>query len=190
MLSKIHHFFNCLAESPIELYSEFGLQHELAIFLRTQYPDLQVWLEYPVSRIFNPVPQFIKKEIDLYIADQQGRRFVIELKMPKNNCGTPAVMYNAIGDVKFLEQLRMANIDGCYSILITQRQAFWQVQRANAGIYNYFNGQINLQTIVVGDLPLFLQSRGAIELDGNYHAEWQTCTDINATNWKYYVLDI
>jgi hypothetical protein len=32
MLDKINRFFETIQQTPIELYSEFGLQHELAIF--------------------------------------------------------------------------------------------------------------------------------------------------------------
>ena len=45
MLNKINQFFESISDSPIELYSEFGLQHELAIFLRNNFEDLTVRLE-------------------------------------------------------------------------------------------------------------------------------------------------
>ena len=51
MIEGINIFFNKIQQTPIELYSEFGLQHELAIFLRNNYPDLTVRLEYPTPRI-------------------------------------------------------------------------------------------------------------------------------------------
>jgi hypothetical protein len=191
MIYRIKKFFNNIQDTPIELYSEFGLQHELAIFLRTNYPDLNVRLEYPTPRIFNPLPQFIKKEIDIYVTTLAGERYVIELKMPKDDCGTPNEMYRAIQDVKFLEQLKQNNIDGCYAILVTQRQAFWQASQANAGIYQFFNGhQVNIQSVDVGHLPNFLHKKGPIALNKNYHGNWNKYTDKNNKNWKYYVLDI
>ena len=191
MIDKINNFFNAIQRTPIELYSEFGLQHELAIFLRTNYPDLTVRLEYPTPRIFSQHPQFIKKEIDIYVRTQAGQRFVIELKMPKDDCGTPNEMYRAIQDVKFLEQLRQNNIDGCFAILFTERQAFWQAPQANAGIYQFFNGlQVNIQSVEIGHLPNFLKKNGPIELNNNYQGIWNDYTDVNNTNWKYYVLDI
>ena len=124
MLDKINRFFDTIQQTPIELYSEFGLQHELAIFLRSNFPDLIVRLEYPTPGIFNPLPDLLKKEIDIYITTQQGQRYVIELKMPKDDCGTPKEMYRAIEDVKFLEQLRQNHFDSCYAVLLTERQAF------------------------------------------------------------------
>ena len=191
MIDRINNFFTTIHQTPIELYSEFGLQHELAIFLRNNYQDLTVKLEYPTPKIFNPLPQFIKKEIDIYLTTQAGQRYVVELKMPKDDCGTPNEMYRAIQDVKFLEQLRQNNIDGCYAILITERQAFWQAAQANAGIYQLFNGQqVNIQSVDIGHLPNFLHRRGPIILNQNYQGNWTNYTDLNGTNWKYYVLDI
>lgn len=191
MIERINQFFTTIQQIPIELYSEFGLQHELAIFLRNNYQDLTVRLEYPTPRIFNPLPQFIKKEIDIYITTQTGQRYVIELKMPKDDCGIPNEMYSAIKDVKFLEQLRQNNIDGCYAILITERQAFWQAPQANAGIYQLFNGQqVDIQSVDLGQLPFFLHNKGPIILNQNYQGIWTDYVDINNTNWKYYVLNV
>lgn len=191
MLDKINSFFKTIQQKQIELYSEFGLQHELAFFLRSKCTDLIVRLEYPTSRIFNPLPYLIKKEIDIYITTQEGRRYVIELKMPKDDCGVPNEMYRAIQDVKFLEQLIENDLDGCYAILLTKCQAFWQAPRANAGIYQLFNGQeINIQTIEEADLPNFLKNRGGIQLKNQYQGIWRNYVDVDNTNWKYYVLEI
>ena len=191
MLDRINNFFTAIHQTPIELYSEFGLQHELAIYLRTNYQDITIRLDYPTPRIFNPLPQLIKKEIDIFVTTNQGQRFVIELKMPKDDCGTPNEMYRAIQDVKFLEQLRQNNIDGCYSILMTERQSFWQAPQANAGIYQFFNGQnVNIQTLDITHLPNFLHKRGVIQLANAYQGQWQDYTDANNTHWKYYILDI
>lgn len=187
----INQFFIHIQQNPIELYSEFGLQHELAIFFRGNYPDLIVRLEYPTPRIFNPLPQFIKKEIDIYVTTQSGERYVFEIKMPKDDCGTPNEMYRAIQDVKFLEQLKQNNIDGCYAILVTERQAFWQAPQANAGIYQQFNGNaVNIQTLEIVHLPTFLHRKGPIQLSTNYQGTWNNYTDINNNNWRYYVLEI
>ena len=191
MIDKLNRFFETIQETPIELYSEFGLQHELAIFLRSNFPNLRVRLEYPTPRIFNPLPHFIKKEIDIYVTTEDGHRYVIELKMPKDDCGTPNEMYRAIQDVKFLEQLRQNNIDGCYAILFTERQAFWQAPQANAGIYQLFNGQqVNIQSIDSTHLPNFLQKKGAIQLVNEYQGIWNNYVDVHHVNWKYYILDI
>jgi hypothetical protein len=100
-------------------------------------------------------------------------------------------IHRAIQDVKFLEQLRQNNIDGCYSILRTKRQAFWLAPQANAGIYQFFNGQnVNIQTVEIAHLPVFLHNKGVIQLANIYQGQWQDYIDANNTEWKYYVLDI
>lgn len=137
------------------------------------------------------MPRFIKKEIDIYITTQAGERFVIELKMPKDNGGIPKAMYHAIEDVKFLEQLRHSNIDGCYAILATSCDAFFNPPRANAGIYDFFRGQqVTIQSIDIPQLPILLHTKGQIQLANVYQANWQNYIDSTNTNWKYYVLDI
>jgi hypothetical protein len=191
MLQSITHFFQSINEQPIELYSEAGLQHELALFLRNNYPDFTVRLEYPTTRIYEPTPSFIKKEIDIYITTKNGEKYVIELKMPKENGGTPKEMYHAIEDVKFLEQLRHHNMDGCYAVLMTKHVAFWQAARANSPIYKIFNGEtVNFQTLKNEEFPKFLKKSGEIQLNKTYLANWHSLVDIHNKQWKYYVLEV
>ena len=45
MLHSITHFFQSINEQPIELYSEAGLQHELALFLKQH--NIQTRIVYP-----------------------------------------------------------------------------------------------------------------------------------------------
>lgn len=191
MLDKINQFFESITDSPIELYSEFGLQHELAIFLRSNFEDLTVRLEYPTSRIFNPLPELVKKEIDLYVTNRQGEKFIIEIKMPKNDSGIPNQMYEAVRDIKFLEQMKHNHMNGCFAILMTSHSSFWQAPQANAGIYQFFNGeQINIQSLRQTNMPNFLHKKGEVRLHRNYSASWNNYLDVNNINWKYYVLEM
>ena len=191
MKNRIESFFESIKEKPIEFYSEFGLQHELALYLRTTYKDLTVKLEYPTNRILRPLPELLKKEIDIFIETDCGKKYVIELKMPKDNGGIPKAMYHALEDAKFLEQLKENNIDGCFSILATSSTAFWEAPRAEAGIYNYFNGlQVNFKTIDIPQLPYFLHKKGLISLNKEYKTEWLDYEDVESKKWKYYVLEV
>lgn len=191
MLDKINQFFESITVSPIELYSEFGLQHELAIFLRSNFEDLTVRLEYPTSRIFNPLPELVKKEIDLYVTNRQGEKFIIEIKMPKNDSGIPNQMYEAVRDIKFLEQMKNNHINGCFAILMTSHSSFWQAPQANAGIYQFFNGeQINIQSLWQTNMPDFLHKKGEVRLHRNYSATWNNYLDVHNIKWKYYVLEL
>jgi hypothetical protein len=191
MIDNINDFLNVIGEVPVELYNEAGLQHELAIFLRNNNPELQVKLEYPTSRIFENQPNFTKKEIDIYVTTQADEKFVIELKMPKNGAGTPAEMYSAIKDVKFLEELKENGIDGCYAILFTDITAFWHAPQANVGIYNFFNGnEIVIETLHIEQMPNFLQPNGPLILNDIYHGTWIEYKNIDNTDWKYYLIDV
>jgi hypothetical protein len=193
MIKRIEEFVKHINSHPIELYGEFGLQHELAFYFRNNYDDIKVYLEYPTTKIFgrSNTKSFIKKEIDLYIINSKNQKFVIELKMPKSDSGTPNEMYRAIEDVKFLEQLKLNNIDGCYSILFTNDVAFYNAKRANSSIYNKFNGkQVKINSLSIFEMPVFLHKKGPINLNNEYTSEWSTYSDINKQDWKYYILEI
>ncbi|SDD33942.1 hypothetical protein SAMN04488104_102510 [Algoriphagus faecimaris] len=191
MIERIEAFFNSIQQNPIELYNEAGLQYELAIFLRNNYPDLNVKLEFPVSRIFQNQTQFLKKEMDLFITSADGLRYVVELKAPLGNSGVPNAMYKALEDVKFLEQLSDARIDGGFSILATPAPAFWNAPRVNGMLYQMFNGDtVNFEETHIEQLPAFLQSKGRIDLNNYHEAPWQTLTALEGTLWKYYIITV
>lgn len=191
MEKMINEFIEEIKSTPIELYSEFGLQHELAIFIRNRYPKLNVRLEYPTTKIFDNPKKLIKKEIDIFITKEKGYQYAIELKMPKKDCGTPKEMYNAIIDVKFLEELKLNGITKCFSLLFTQQTAFWSAPRGKMHIYNIFNGEhVNIQSIEKSHIPKFLHTKGQIELKNNYQATWHKYHDSKNKSWKYYLISI
>jgi len=124
VLDVIHSFF-LKNNLNLELYSEAGLQHEFAFFLKNALPDFIIRLEYPITRVYRPNPGFIKKEMDIYLISPSNEKYLIELKLPKENCGTPKEMYRAIQDVKFAEELKSHGFKSCFCILITERISFW-----------------------------------------------------------------
>ena len=192
MKGKLTEFIKYINDNPLELYSEFGLQHELAIFFRNNFENLKVYLEYPVSRIFGASSKniFLKKEIDLFIIDENNDRFIIELKMPKFDSGTPNEMYRVFEDFKFLEQLKENNIKGCYSILFTNDTAFYNAKRPTSNIYNRFNGaEINIFTLNISDLPPFLHKKGGVVLSKKYKTNWQVYNDIDNNEWKFFIIE-
>ena len=80
----LDHFFENNNANGYEIYNEAGLQHELALYLRNALPDHYVRLEYPITRVFRPLQPFRKKEMDIYITDHEGRKYLIELKFRVN----------------------------------------------------------------------------------------------------------
>ena len=184
-------FFEQNNSNGYELYNEAGLQHELAIYLRNALPDHYVRLEYPITRVFRPLQPFRKKEMDIYITDNEGRKYLIELKVPRENCGAPKEMFHAIEDVKFAEELRSSGFTSCYCILITERSSFWLAPQADSGIYFRFNGEeVNISSIENTDLPDFLMKKGAISLNQTYIATWNPFQDAHNVQWKYYIMEV
>lgn len=111
--------------------------------------------------------------------------------MPKNDSGISNQMYEAVRDIKFLEQMKNNHINGCFAILMTSHSSFWQAPQANARIYQFFNGeQINIQSLWQTNMPDFLHKKGEVRLHRNYSATWNNYLDVHNINWKYYVLEL
>lgn len=60
-------FIHQVAAGEIEIYNEFSLQHEFGIFLRNNFPPYIVQFERNVRFFFQPMPEFIKHEIDITV---------------------------------------------------------------------------------------------------------------------------
>ena len=141
MIDKLIQFFKEIPENRLELYNEAGLQHELAIFLRYKFPELEVKLEYPTMKAFDGENSLLKKKMDLYVSSKDGLNYVIELKAPLGDGGVPNSMYKALEDVKFFEQVGSNRIKGGYAIFASPAQAFWNSPRTNGDLYRMFNGE-------------------------------------------------
>ena len=190
MIKIIKQFFET-KQNDLELYSEAGLQHEFAHYLKHVLPDYIIRLEYPITRVYRPSLGFMKKEMDIYLVSPTNEKYLIELKLPKENCGTPKEMYHAIQDVKFAEELKLSGFKSCYCLLITERTSFWQAPQANEEIYYLFNGNVvEFKSIDTCHLPKFLHKNGAIHLKMNYSVNWEEFRDANNCMWKFYILEI
>lgn len=184
-------FFQYHHANGLEVYNEAGVQHELAIHLRQALPDHTIRLEYPITRIYRPIRHFRKKELDIYITGVNGEKYLIEMKVPRENCGTPKSMYHAIEDIQFAEELKAIGFTACYSILLTERKSFWQAPQADTGIYFKFNGEsVNIDTLEITDLPKFLVKKGPIPLTNQYKELWREFCDADNNSWKYYVIEV
>jgi len=106
MKEIIQHFFKYFSQSPFELYNESGFRHELGIFLKKYYPELNVKLDYPVSRMFNPIPKLANKEADIFIIESGVQKHVIELKMPKDENASHIDLYRVIQDNQALHSVQ------------------------------------------------------------------------------------
>ena len=189
MLEIIQHFFKNFSQNPFELYNEIGFRHELGLFLKRYYPELNVKLDYPVSRMFNPIPKLANKEADLFIIESGVQKHIIELKMPKDENASHIDLYRAIQDLKFLEQLKKHEYNTCLSVFITKRKNIWE--STNGGIYTMFAGEsVKVRSVTKEELQPFLIHGGPIELEGTYKAKWEAIHDAKGDEYRYYIINV
>lgn len=189
MQEIIQHFFKNFSQEPIELYNEAGLHHELGIFLKKHYPDLSVKLNYPVSRMFNPIPKLANKDADLFIIENGIQKHIVELKMPKDENASHIDLYRHVLDLKFLEQLKEHGYDTCISVFLTKRKNIWE--STNGGIYEKFAGEtVNIGSVTKDEIQPFLIHGGPIELSGTYTAKWEAIHDAKGDEYRYYIINV
>jgi hypothetical protein len=189
MQEIIQHFFKYFSQTPFELYNESGFRHELGIFLKKYYPDLVVKLEYPVSRMFNPIPKLANKEADLFIVESGVHKHIIELKMPKDENASHVDLYRAIQDLKFLEQMKAHEYNSCISVFITKRKNIWE--STNGGIYKKFAGDsVVIGSVTKDEIQPFLIHGGPIELNGTYKAKLDVIHDAKGDEYRYYIINV
>ena len=185
----IQHFFKNFSLEPIELYNESGLHHELGIYLKKNHPELNVKLNYPVSRMFNPIPKLANKDSDLLIVGSGEQKHVVELKMPKDENASHIDLYRAVLDLKFLEQLKEHGYNSCISVFVTKRKNIWE--STNAGIYTMFAGDsVDIHSVNKEHLQPFLIHGGPIELSESYKAKWEVIHDSKGDEYRYYIINV
>ena len=189
MQEIIQHFFKNIEQYPFELYNESGFRHEFGIFLKNNYPNLNVRLDYPVSRMFNPIPKLANKEADVLLVDSDQGKHIIEIKMPKDENASHVDLYRAVLDLKFLEQLRKLDYQTCISLFITKRKNIWE--STNGGIYKKFAGEsVNIASVTKDEIQPFLIHGGPIEIEGNYSARWEVFHDAKGDEYRYYMIEV
>ena len=124
--SIIKSFFEDAKSNNLEIYNEFSLQFELSFYLREVLgEEYKIQLERNIS-FLNLKGDFIKKEIDILIfKDNYNLKEVtiIELKaIIDQKIARPITVFNWITDLKFLEQLKSAGIEKCYSLFVTNNE--------------------------------------------------------------------
>jgi hypothetical protein len=189
MKEIIQHFFKYFSQTPFELYNEAGLRHELGIFLKKYYPELNVKLDYPVSRIFNPIPRLANKEVDIFIIESGVQKHAIELKMPKDENASHVDLYRVVQDLKFLEQLKQQEFETCTEVFLTKRKNIWE--SINGGIYKMFAGDtVNVRSVKKEEIQPYLIHGGPIELNGTYKAKWEVTHDSKGDEYRYFIVNV
>lgn len=165
-------FIEKIQLGKIDLYNEFGVQFELAIFLRA-LPELieyKIELERPIGHFGIKKTQNIpKKEIDIVIYNE-NRRYGIEIKF-SNNGQVPIQMFKFCEDICFLEHLKKNGFDDCFSLVIVDRNDFYKKKRNENGIYKFFR---NEKEMITGKIicPTGKDKGKEIEISGQYKPIW------------------
>lgn len=186
-------FENLKNETNIDevVYNEFSLQHELGIFLRNQLKDnhLKVQFERNVSSFFNKEIEFIKKEIDIVIFDQEKKeKYAIELKFPRNG-QFPEQMYSFIKDIRFMEQLQLTEpmrFTKTFAVCLVENPNFYQGNVSKNNIYKYFRNQ---PQIIQGEIRKptgKIKEHDFISLEKQYQIQWQELNE----KYRYYIVEI
>lgn len=128
----IEDFFEYVNQKKIEIYNEFALQFELAIFLRTKINEkLEVQLERNISFLGLSKDKFLKREIDILIFKDPTVLqdvYALELKAIVNQkIARPRNVFSWIEDLRFLEQLKAAGVGQCSSIFVTDNKKLMQI---------------------------------------------------------------
>lgn len=165
----VRKFFGSTGNSKDFVYNEASLQHELALFLRSQLPSgWRLYIERPASWFRPAAAGLVKKEIDLAIADASGDHVIaIELKCPRQG-QHPEQMFKACQDLQFLEQLVAAGFAGGVFAIHVRDPLFYE-RGGRGGIYAHFRGGLPISGTV--DKPTGARDLRAT-LQGSYVLTW------------------
>lgn len=173
LAATVKPFIDQIASGSIELYNEFSLQHELGIYLRGHFQTDKVRFERNVSSFFPATSTFVKREIDIVIISNDGKRlkWAIELKFPRNG-QHPEQIYSFCRDVVFAEELRRAGFENAAVLIFADDPLFWR--GPSEGIYGYFRGGRTL----TGTVRKPTGARDSeVTVAGSYSVEWSTVSD-------------
>lgn len=135
--SVFKEFVKFANENHLAIYNEFSLQFELSFYLRQIFgKKFKVQLERNVT-FLGLQNTLIKKEIDILIyrdIEKLKDVIIIELKaVIEQDITRPITVFNWIKDLRFLEQLKLAGVGGCYSLFVTDNEKFFS-NRATSNI--------------------------------------------------------
>ncbi len=185
-----------------ELENEACLQFELGFYLREKIggDKYKIQLEKNIGRLWDGGKRFAKKEMDIFIFNQnRSEKYCIELKVVQQGA-IPQRMYEAYKDVQFLEQLKAQGFSNCYLLFATSEQSFWkdsikEKENSTSGkLYKSFRGQddwVIFNSITKEDSPAFITE--GISLNQEYKSPWvnlQVKRDEKKKQWKYFILEI
>lgn len=181
-------FISEIKSGNIHLYNEYGLQFELAIFLRKQIilQEYKIELERPISHFgIQKNNSITKKEIDIVIyTHDKTSKFAIELKF-SNNGQVPLQMYKFCEDIAFLESLVSNGFTKGFTLVLVDRDDFTKQKTKSEGLYNIFRGEMALNGLVI--CPTGKEKGKELKISGVYKPKWEPLLD---NSYYYYLMKI
>lgn len=138
-------FMNQVSNGSIEIYNEFSIQFELAIFLRKNLPkEYKIQLERNIHYFGLNKGHFLKKEMDIVVFNPITKEtHCIEIKYPTNG-QYPEQMFSMCKDIKFLEELTEAGFSESYCLVVVNDPLFYS-NKGEEGIYRLFRKEKRLK---------------------------------------------
>ncbi|MDR0874419.1 MAG: hypothetical protein LBN27_13310 [Prevotellaceae bacterium] len=165
-----------------KFYLEATFQFMLMMELTSLFCKKQIMPEFNIEHYGLKVSDFVKKEIDIVIEQENNDNIAIELKMPMNG-QVPEQMFSFIKDICFLEQLKKSGeFPNCFFIAVTNDKKFWEGREQN-GIYQYFRDGKEL----TGNFEKPTgENKYPLTLKGKYKVEWKILND----DFKYFIIEV
>lgn len=183
--SVIYKFFKeIIIKRNIEIHNEFCLQHELGIYLKECFPSFKIQFEENISK--SATTDTIKKEIDISIYEENGVKYAIELKCPKND-QYPEQMYSFIKDIKFMEQLKKhEGFKNTYCVTLVFNKNYYTPAKKLDGIYKYFRKENKVYGNIYKPTGQITE-QDYISVEGSYKFTWN---NIDESDKRFYIIEI
>ncbi len=138
----LQQFISYVQQQPnLELYNEAGLQHELALFLRSKLDVIyRVQLERNIGHVAQIPENFRKKEMDIYIENLTNldEKYCIELKVSHGRSVASRII-KIHEDIYFLEQLKKQKFRECFFMFATPSNKFMETKPGRLKMYDTFS---------------------------------------------------
>lgn len=166
----IKDFIEEISQGNIEIYNEFSIQFELAIFLRNVLSlNFKIQLERNIDYFQLGKNQYLKKEMDIVIFDEYfHEKHCIEIKYPTNG-QYPEQMFKICEDVAFIEQLVESGFKKSFSLVFAQDRPFY-MKKGGAEIYEMFRCRREIGGIITK--PTGKKDK-IIKIQDDYKIHWK-----------------
>ena len=174
ILECLHDFWeNYIANSDIEIYNEFSLQHELGIYLRNKLPNFKVQFERNADFFIKDKNIKTRKhEIDIVIF-KDNEKYAVELKYPRHG-QYPVRMFKFIEDIQFMEELKSNGFNKTFTMAIVDEADGKKFYSGNSPqeIYKYFRSNGNKILHGKVDYPCNGKVIEPLYINGYYSINW------------------